>query len=691
MHIDFAGVVSLDELENLIRVEEPRSQKDRLRLLKLGEFGDKRRKSLQSDGTVKLGAIRNNENVRQISGIEIDYDGETVSIETAAILLREAGLKAIIYSSPSHTPDKPRWRAMVPLASPLSGPTAYLQQERYRYCGIVNAILGGIAGAESFTLSQTYYFGQVSGQAQLEIVRTSGVCVDELECPPDPIVPRDQGQLRADAPVERRKGKATDDIQLIRDGKHIRSPTLRLTGRYVAKGVPPDESAELVRAVLREHQSAWSHNPSIWQEMYDKAGKMARDAADKYSPAVATDLSLRAFTDAELLAALTPEKYLLPGIVPTESYTVIAGALSSYKTTFLHNLLVARATGHDLLGIFGTTSLEPSPAILLNYEDSDPRILRRFQLLIQYQRNQVLKTQGSAAADEFMDRVRKNFRRFTLTGQYGAGLVIRRDRAIVPNNEFIDCLVETIREFASRDILIGIDPLRLAIVGSQNDDDGADTVVHTLNRIANEFPDSGVLVASHTTKAQAKDGTTASPMDAAYATSGSALYSQHARSNLFMSRLPEAAIRKMFSPDQYNVGDAERQAVVELSHGRLSHGPETGRRYFRMDSGILVPLEPLPEATTPNGVRVRFIPDLLRALRRFNENGRRPSKDALENDPDIKEMMPRGAFREALRIAEKDELIENVGQPNRHAYQLSDAGRYEADRQDSVELPNSGE
>jgi hypothetical protein len=43
-----------------------------------------------------------------------DYDGEEMSVEDARDLLVRAGITAILYTSPSHTVAKPRWRVLCP-------------------------------------------------------------------------------------------------------------------------------------------------------------------------------------------------------------------------------------------------------------------------------------------------------------------------------------------------------------------------------------------------------------------------------------------------------------------------------------------------------------------------------------------------------------------------------------------------
>lgn len=117
-----------------------------LRWLKLATFGEAR-----SD----KGSLRFDANVAAITGIEADYDGEQVSFDAACQMVRQAGLLALIYSSPSHSEDKPRWRVLCPTSAELT------PDQRQRLVARLNGLFGGILANESLTLSQAYYYGSV--------------------------------------------------------------------------------------------------------------------------------------------------------------------------------------------------------------------------------------------------------------------------------------------------------------------------------------------------------------------------------------------------------------------------------------------------------------------------------------------------------------------------------------------------
>lgn len=138
--------------------------------VKLATFGNLRTKN---------NSLRHNANVVAISGVEGDYDGEQIHPEQAVEMLERYGIRAIVYTSPSHRPGAPRWRVLAPCSqqhSPLAR-TALLAR--------VNGALGGILAPESFTLSQSYYFGEVQETVYRVFVTFNdpeeGTCVDELD------------------------------------------------------------------------------------------------------------------------------------------------------------------------------------------------------------------------------------------------------------------------------------------------------------------------------------------------------------------------------------------------------------------------------------------------------------------------------------------------------------------------------
>jgi hypothetical protein len=139
-------------------------------LLKLGTFGDRRAE--------KSNCLRFDDNMLVITGIEGDYDGEQVAPTEAIERLERHGIRACVYTSPSHTDGKPRWRVLAPLSTELP------KGQRDMLVRRLNGALGGILTSESFTDSQTYYYGRVNGHPYACLVTfddpEDGQCINEL-------------------------------------------------------------------------------------------------------------------------------------------------------------------------------------------------------------------------------------------------------------------------------------------------------------------------------------------------------------------------------------------------------------------------------------------------------------------------------------------------------------------------------
>lgn len=152
-------------VQSLTAPKNIRGSKAECQLLKLATFGDVR--------TTK-NSLRHDANMRQVTGLVGDYDGEIVSVEEAGARLRKHGIEAFFYTSASHTPEKPRWRVLAPLSAPVE--TA----QHYALMAALNGALGGILSTESFTASQTYYFGRVENAAYETLHVAGALCVDDL-------------------------------------------------------------------------------------------------------------------------------------------------------------------------------------------------------------------------------------------------------------------------------------------------------------------------------------------------------------------------------------------------------------------------------------------------------------------------------------------------------------------------------
>jgi hypothetical protein len=116
-------------------------------LLKLALFGQARTAN---------GSYRSDGNVIAITGVEGDHDAGTVSVSEAIKLLERWHVKAVVFTTATHTPEKPRWRVLAPCSKEVP------PQDRYKLVARLNGALEGSLSNESFTLSQSFYFGRVA-------------------------------------------------------------------------------------------------------------------------------------------------------------------------------------------------------------------------------------------------------------------------------------------------------------------------------------------------------------------------------------------------------------------------------------------------------------------------------------------------------------------------------------------------
>jgi hypothetical protein len=190
-------------------------------LLSLCEYGDN-----LSD----KGYLRHAGNVVRVHGVEVDYDGEVVTPEEGQARLQAAGLTAVIYTSASYTEGAPRWRAILPLSE------AALPAQRATFVARANRALGGIASRESFTLSQSFYFGQVRG-ARYKFLETHGRCVDQA-VDLEPLFHQAQG---TDPKTGRDTRSNQQLLEAFNRGEGRYEAMLKLSSRWAARGMPYDD------------------------------------------------------------------------------------------------------------------------------------------------------------------------------------------------------------------------------------------------------------------------------------------------------------------------------------------------------------------------------------------------------------------------------------------------------------------
>lgn len=199
--------------------------KAHLPFLKFALFGDTRSPVGKS--------YRHNANVYAITGIEGDCDGGPITFEQAVDRLRAAGICAVVYTTPSNTDDEPHWRALCPSSAWLEPGVRTGLVDR------LNGIFGGGLAGESWTLSQSYYFGNVTGRPPVRVAVVAG---DYIDLRPDLVPIPKPGGTRATT-------RDHPDAEAV-SGEPIIVETLEAMGEYVAEFCADMHYPELIVAVL---------------------------------------------------------------------------------------------------------------------------------------------------------------------------------------------------------------------------------------------------------------------------------------------------------------------------------------------------------------------------------------------------------------------------------------------------------
>jgi Protein of unknown function (DUF3631)/Primase C terminal 2 (PriCT-2) len=163
--------------------------------------------SLQGFGNVPnaKNCLRYDANLHHSWGVAGDYDGEQLGLDEAIEKLNRAQLEAVVYPTPSYTAERPRWRVLA-WYSEARPPSFHATM-----MGRLNGVLGGVLAAESWTLSQAFFYGRsgasflVAG-AQKEALRCLGYSDEQIrELPPAEaygILAKEQISLSEGGPID---------------------------------------------------------------------------------------------------------------------------------------------------------------------------------------------------------------------------------------------------------------------------------------------------------------------------------------------------------------------------------------------------------------------------------------------------------------------------------------------------------
>ena len=298
--------VSLQELAEKIEDTEAPA-KDLLLWIKFAEFGN---------NSTDKGSLRWDGNVTAITGCELDYDLGIVPFEQAVACLRAANVACIVHTSPSHKPDTPRWRVLAPTSKPLP------KDARTALVARINGVLGGVAAAESFTLSQAYYIGHLTGSTTHKVELIDGEYIDLCGG-------LDAGAIGKNGHHTPANGHDPEPANIeeltrrIMSGESLHPSVGPIAGSYAARGVPVEACLDYVAlAFTAAHQprygNRWEEVKSYVQWVYAKEeAKRATTAKETITPKLS-------FLRGDQIT-MTAVEWLWPGRFALGKLGVIAG------------------------------------------------------------------------------------------------------------------------------------------------------------------------------------------------------------------------------------------------------------------------------------------------------------------------------------------------------------------------------
>jgi hypothetical protein len=325
--------MSWESFHNQFKHPTEYASKQACPLLKLARFGETR---------TDKGSLRHDSNVLEVYGIEGDYDGEKISPEWAANTLKELGIKAIVYTSASHTPEKPRWRVLFPFSQPLP------PNKRDHWVSLANSLLDGVLARESWTLSQAFYYGKVKGGAyQCHVIEgpnfLNNSCIDLFYSPTGK--PTKEKQIDTDGIVD--LGEHQTDAELIRQiltSESYHNPLLSLTARYQGRGM----TAKNIISTVQGFMQAIEGKDHRWQDRFDDIPRMVNDAVKKFSSKKrAQDFKL---LPAHEFAQAKPLSWFIKEVIPCAEIGTIYGPSGVGKSFWSLDLMASIALGEDWRG-----------------------------------------------------------------------------------------------------------------------------------------------------------------------------------------------------------------------------------------------------------------------------------------------------------------------------------------------------
>lgn len=389
---EFPNASGQSKMERVLDIEHlvnfpPRKSKARLPWLKLATFGDE-----VSD----KGCLRNDANVQSLTGSEGDYDGPPkgsteapMEMPEAVQILKDANINAILYTSPSNAPGDPRWRVLLPFSQEYAASQDDMRAYRKAALRHVEGVLGITFARESYTLSQSYFYGPVKGKEDAYLVeQTAGDFIDTVVNLKSPAPAKNGASVEHDFLLGMHSPDQfvlEDKIREIATGENYHGAMISLFGHWAAKGMPLASAITTAQELMR----ASGDGSNRWQDRYDNIERCANDiyakelkrqaAEDENAAALFYEFKAEGIggeTFGQHVPASVP--FVVGGLIPQTSFG-IAGAGGSLKSTTMLRIMM-----HTVLGlpIFKCEILKPGPCVFVSSEDDLQTIRHRVRMMV---------------------------------------------------------------------------------------------------------------------------------------------------------------------------------------------------------------------------------------------------------------------------------------------------------------------
>lgn len=507
--------------------------KEALPWFKLAKFGTAR---------TKKGSLRSDDNMLLATGCELDFDDCRYTPLQARHRLRTAGLGFLIYTTPQHQWEGRgnRFRVLLPFSGALP------PEERSRMVARVNGLLGGLADPASFTMSQSFYGGNVSGRPKIKTWLVDGDFVDR----------RDDLDATARGKRGREKGVANDNsadeaalLEAISSGENYHGSAISLAGKWAAAGISyVDALARLQAAFMLvpddQRDSRWRARvkalPDVLGHVYDK--QLVEDYAEHerrnavFDDEAEIDALLDelvgnpAKVDSDIQADIDelvgkpffasaaswagqevpPRDWLIHGLIPSKTVTMLGGDGGTGKSLLALQLACSVAMGERWIG---RNVERPGKVLFLSAEDDQDELHRRL--------HDICRSMGVDMED--LDRLMIR----SLAGENALLATLNRKTNSLRKTPLYDLIDKAMT--AAKPSLIVLDTLSDLHAGEENSRAHARQFIGMLRNLAIRH-DCAVLLLAHPSLTGMSNGS---------GLSGSTAWNNSVRSRLYLDRIKD--------------------------------------------------------------------------------------------------------------------------------------------------------